>query len=443
VKRKRTVRTVATVGCVLVAFIYVAEWREATTSASIGVTETPYWSIDNASPPVQKQIRELASQYKVDFDTRNRIDVIAEMRERHLNPVPVVRIGSLLAERSAGTSIVPDKLLPFGGISSSLTVLCNESGKYITFRSDVHGFRNPPGMWNHDQADLAVVGESLAQGYCVPDGKSFVDLLRPAYPVTLNLGASGESALIQLAAIREYLPRFRPKIVLWIYSEDVDIGDLIDETKQPLLMHYLDPDFSQNLISRQSEIDRTLRRLIADDDASRRRGGQEPVKEGIDIKTVLSILKLWHLRDMLAAVRATDEAQTLDTLQKWHEYPYREIIQQAHALTQSWGGTLYFVYLPSWRRYRHHAAATELEHTTMLRMIQSLNIRYIDVQPAFEATSDPLSFFPFRRFGHYNEDGNKLVSDTILHALETARRIDAAAPATQNKVVNRLSHGEP
>jgi hypothetical protein len=423
VERKRTVRIIATIGCVLVAFIYLAEWREATATASTGVTDTPYWSIDNASPPVQKQILELGSRHNVEFDIRNRIDVLAEMRERHLNPVPAVRIGSLLADRGHGatTSIVPDKLVPIGGVSRSLTVLCNESGRYITFKSDEHGFRNPSAVWNQHHADLAVVGESLAQGYCVPEGKSFADLLRAQYPVTLNLGTSGESALIQLAAIREYLPQFTPKIVLWIYSEDIDIGDLIDETKQPLLMHYLDPDFRQDLISRQNEIDSTLRRLIADDEASQRRGRQEPVKTSFAMESGLSMLKLWHLRDMLAAVRATDEAQRLDTLDEWHEYPYREIIQQAHALTQSWGGTLYFVYLPSWRRYRHHAAATELEHTTILRMIEALHIRYIDVQPAFEATSDPLSLFPFRRFGHYNEEGNKLVADTILRVLSKRR----------------------
>jgi len=404
---------------VLVALIYLAEWRAATTTASVGIPDTPYWSIDNASQPVQKQIRELASRYQVEFDTRNRIDVLAEMREQHLTPVPVVAIGNLLVHRglSAGTSIVPDKLLPIGGISNSLTVLCNESGRYITFESDEHGFRNPRGLWSQRRADLAVIGESFAQGYCVPDGKSFVDLLRAEYPVTLNLGMSGESALVQLAALREYLSQSTPKIVLWVYSEDIDVGDLIDETKQPLLMRYLDPEFSQNLISRQNEIDATLRRLIADDEASQRRAHQEHVDSGFDMKAGLSVIKLWHLRNMLDAARANDEAQTLDTLKKWQEYPYREIIQQAHALTQSWGGTLYFVYLPSWRRYRRHAAATESEHTTILRMIEGLHIRHVDVQPAFDATSDPLSLFPFRRFGHYNEDGNKIVADTILRAL--------------------------
>ena len=44
--------------------------------------------------------------------------------------------------------------------------------------SDEHGFRNPAGIWNSPRVDIAAVGQSLAQGYCVPDGKGFVDLLR-------------------------------------------------------------------------------------------------------------------------------------------------------------------------------------------------------------------------------------------------------------------------
>src|SRR5207342_2709188 len=99
------------------------------------------------------------------------------------------------------------RLLPLGGISRSLTVLCNQSGQYVTYQSDEHGFRNPPGMWDSAGVELAVVGQSFSQGYCQADGKGFVDLLRSSYPLTLNLGMSGESSLLQLAAIEEFLPR--------------------------------------------------------------------------------------------------------------------------------------------------------------------------------------------------------------------------------------------
>ena len=124
-------------------------------------------------------------------------------------------------------------------------MLCNQSGRYVSYESDEHGFRNPRGIWNSAGADMAAVGASLAQGYCVPDGKTFVDLLRDDYPVTLNLGMSGQSALLKLAAIKEYLPPHAPKHVLWIFSEGIDLPDLSIESRHPLLLRYLEPAFTR------------------------------------------------------------------------------------------------------------------------------------------------------------------------------------------------------
>ena len=49
--------------------------------------------------------------------------------------------------------------------------------------------------------------------------------------------------------------------------------------------------------------------------------------------------------------------------------------------------------------------------------MKSLGIPLIEVGPPFNAHSDPLSLFPFRRFGHYNEEGNQIVANTIRKAL--------------------------
>jgi hypothetical protein len=41
----------------------------------------------------------------------------------------------------------------------------------------------------------------------------------------------------------------------------------------------------------------------------------------------------------------------------------------------------------------------------------------LDLYPAFRAERDPLAFFPFRRFGHYNENGNRFVATVLQKAL--------------------------
>jgi hypothetical protein len=57
--------------------------------------------------------------------------------------------------------------------------------------------------------------------------------------------------------------------------------------------------------------------------------------------------------------------------------------------------------------------------------VNGLDIPTIDVVPAFQAHKDPLSLFTLRVFGHYNELGNQIVSETVLKFL-TAREQNAS-----------------
>jgi hypothetical protein len=75
------------------------------------------------------------------------------------------------------------------------------------------------------------------------------------------------------------------------------------------------------------------------------------------------------------------------------------------------------VYLPSWTRYRNGPLASEREHKSVLRVASALGIPVIDVEPDFRAQQDPLSLFPFRKFGHYTKTGNRIIADTVVRFL--------------------------
>ena len=252
-------------------------------------------------------------------------------------------LGEVLEERLKSGVTNPDELMPAGGLSSTMTLLCNEGGQYVTYESDEHGFRNPAGVWRSARADLALIGESFVQGYCVPDGKGFADLLRAHFPVTLNLGVSGQSSLLQLAAIREYLQRYAPKVVLWVFSEGIDLKDLGVEARHPLLVRYLEPGFDQRLLDRQPEIDHALRRFAS---AYERRGreARSAPNEKAFVERSLGVIKLWHLRQKIDLMYGLDEEEDAEALpeQATHEMLSRALAM-AQTATSSWGGTLYFV----------------------------------------------------------------------------------------------------
>jgi hypothetical protein len=389
---------------------------------------SPLWTIGEASAVNRHEIQELAESYGVTVDYRRRNDVIADMRAQHRDDVvPPFQIGSLLETHDARADGVfnSDTLLPIGGVSNSLTVLCNETGQFVTYQSDEHGFRNPRGIWSEDKLDIAVVGQSFPQGYCVPDGKGFVDLLRAEYPATLNLGVSGEGPFLQFGAIREFLPRYAPQAVVWVFQESIDVSDLRQETKHSIPMRYLEDDmFTQDLADRQPEIDRMLAQFASAAETAERQTARATRRTSL-VRDSVNILKLRNVRTWLSITRATDDARDVQFLTGARSPQLSDVLRRAQREVNSWGGTLYFVYLPSWNRYKHHARSTESERVAVLQIANALGIPTIDVTPVFQTQNDPLSLFPFRRFGHYNEAGNKLVADAILNTLRHRLPVDA------------------
>ncbi|HEY2918246.1 MAG TPA: hypothetical protein VGK77_04540, partial [Candidatus Binatia bacterium] len=220
-------------------------------------------SVDGASAERKNEIRRLAEKFGVKFDTRDRIEVLMDAQARGIDAVPAVYPSALLEPQQGGPlkSIIrinSAEVLPLGGISNKMSVLCNETGDYVFYQSDEHGFHNPKGLWNSARLDLAVVGDSFAHRFCVPSHQHFISLIRGHYPTTLSLGMGGYGPLLELATLKEFLPSLKPKIILWAYFEKNDLIELRNETRSPLLLQYLKPDFRQGLISRQGEIDQAL-----------------------------------------------------------------------------------------------------------------------------------------------------------------------------------------
>jgi hypothetical protein len=249
-----------------------------------------------------------------------------------------------------------------------------------------------------------------------------MDVLRADYPVTLNLGISGQSSLLQLAAIKEYIAPYSPRVVLWCFYEGQDLQGLYEEATHPLIMRYLQPTFSQHLIRRQHEIDESLRRLVSEQESRLRRVERQEPNLPL-VHRSLGLVKLWHVRETFesAYARSDDERAWLE-LERLGPNLLKDALVQANILTRRWGGMLYVVYLPSWTRYKNGAALVDRDRARVLSLVNSLGIPAIDVSRAFAAQPDPLALFPFRRFGHYNEAGNRIVAQTILEFLSAHPR---------------------
>jgi hypothetical protein len=347
------------------------------------------------------------------FDGRTRLEVVEDLRRRGIDAVPAIFPSALLDYQQHGNvksavSISGNEILPLGGIAKKLTVMCNESGDWITYRSDERGFNNPEGIWQSRDISVAAVGDSFAFGACVPSDRNFVALIRRKYPATLNLGINGAGPLVELAAVKEFLPFFRPKVTLWFYLELNDQSDLNQEKRSGLLMHYLNDNFNQGLIARQTEIDQALRNHVE----TKRKLAEGRRLHGY-IKYGLDTIKLPTVRAKLGLVYGTSRLETSFESDELQITLFREILKNAHDFVNAWNGKLYFVYLPAWQRYITPQSASD-NRDAMLALVRGLNIPIIDIHQAFQARGDPLRFFPFRQPGHYNAEGHGLVAETVL-----------------------------
>jgi PAS domain S-box-containing protein len=404
-------------------------------AAEILTTLVDIWS---SLPPVaakrdRLERARMAKQFGVNFDVRSNLEVTRDLRSKGVDAYPAISpIGLLLDSPISLVQNRPDprlkskiiiegrEVLPLSGISHKVSVLCNESSGYVMYNSDEHGFHNPQGLWNSGRVDIAALGDSFTEGFCVASDKNFVALIRDRYPKTLNLGMAGDGPLLMLATLQEYLQALKPKIVLWFHYEGNDLRDLGLEKNSSLLMRYLMDGFSQGLLYRQAEIDGALAAYV------QRIKDEKPdeLREFIEILTsegqlaerIEAIVRLAHLRQRLGLV--SQRLHKPDPVSKYSDVSelFTKVLARAEESVSAWGGKLYFVYLPEWEPFGN-PGNVDGRREVVLEAVRTLGIPIIDIHRAFEAQRDPLALFPFRIDGHYNEEGHRVVAQEVLRSI--------------------------
>jgi hypothetical protein len=411
----------------LAGSLYAAELVLQALSPALS-TQRPIWVFDGESKQEkQNKAAKLEKEFGVRFDTRDRLEVIADLKKRGVDAIPAIIPRIVLStpndpingHAKSVITIRGEETLPLAGVANITTVLCNETGEWITYKSDEHGFNNPEGVWRSDQIDIASVGDSFTQGYCLPRQESFMGIVRGRYPATLNLGMAADGPLYMLATITEYLSTLKPRIVLWGYFEEDALRDLEIEKKSPLLMRYLNAGFNQRLVHRQNDIDRALISYIEKEAIKNNVKRAEASKTSQWARKLLTFVKMGTLRKSLGmSFGKPREAKA--SLESMELELFREILLQAKDRVHRWGGRLYFVYLPSWKRYANRSDIGTQQRARVLNLVKNLDIPIVDIQSAFAAQDVPLALFPFHGAGHYVAEGHELVGTEILKAISTS-----------------------
>ena len=414
-----------------VSLLSMELFLELSDPASAGPRKPAMLNLMEYSTDKKKDAAELAKKFGVEIDTRTADEVIASLQKAGIDAVPLVVPNHVFVEEENNNiksvlKIHGKEVIPLGGVADRVTVFCNESGQWVTYKSDKHGFNNRREAWQSGPIEVGILGDSYAHGMCVPPDRNFAALIRQRYPATLNLGMSGAGPMIELATLREYLQPLKPKVVLWFYYEGNDLINLQDDRKNKLLMRYLKDTFTQNLIALQPEIDQAIR-----DDIPRQRAAAASSRratsqgKGVNLgDKFVEFAVLSNLRKRLSLVNSTtaDEVKNLADLAGPNLGLFRDILTQVKTSVGAWEGRIYFIYLPDWPRYRgNELEPVAKQRDSVLALVTSLGIPVIDIHPTFQAQSDPLSLFPFREPGHYTEKGHLLVAEEVMRAISSTR----------------------
>ena len=346
------------------------------------------------------------------WDTRTKYEVYKDLKKVNDKIVMSVRPNSYLDK------YINKLTIPLSGISNSKTIQCNENGYYSIYQSDRYGFNNPDEEWDKKEIEYFLIGDSFTHGDCVNRPNDIGSVLRTlSNKSVLNLGYSGNNPLIEFATIREYL-NTNVKKVLWIYFEG-DLDGLEKELKYKTLMNYLnDLTFTQNLKTRQNEINDLAIKKI---------------DELIEYKYLRyhfnweEFIKFFNTRSLIlktlapTQVLATDLAPEVspDKVISPVLMEFKKILKLTKDLTNKNNSKLYFVYLPTYGQFNekykfiHFYDSPELKESVK-DIVNELKIPFIDIpQEVFEKEQNPLKLFPFELHAHYNIEGYKKVSEVI------------------------------
>lgn len=333
-------------------------------------------------------------------------------RARGIQSYPYLQPDTYVDSPNHALMVGGEKTIPLSGIANSLTILCNESGTTIGYRSDSLGFRNPPDVWDPIHSGVALIGDSFAQGFCRPENETIAAQLRASGYDVINAGLTGAGPLAELGVLREFVSRAKPKDVYWLFYEGNDLIDITSE-RYTLLFKYLPPEFTQNLFERRVAIDSTMRHFADSLLAAYR----PPTRRDEQISFLL-------LRKLRTATGLYRQPSVVQSDEREETALFEAIITEASLEVKAWGGQLHLVYLPERRRFNKStppAIGEDHDPRVVLQRLRRIAIRreipMIDVAGIFASQKHPARLWNARRY-HYNAAGYALVANAIIADLK-------------------------
>ena len=378
-----------------------------------------------------------AKEIGVKFDTRTYFQAFNEERknEPDLSPryqftraywSPIVFGDNNPIQNFVQSKIKNKNIIPLRGPINKKTLSCNEGGTRKIANNDKYGFKNPNFIYEKE-IEILLIGDSFTHGECEDENTDIAGWLRNKYNInSANYGISGAGPLLSLASLKEYGIMLKPKYIVYFYAEANDMHELKIE-KDTFLANYLG-NFNQNLLENQNEINTFFneynkvaykflqKKLLSEKskfseitneeiEKSKKREATEIIKDFFELqklKNIFSSESFYFNND-----------NTID------KNLFIKVLQEMKNTSKEWNGKFIVAYLPDWNRFNSKYSLVKFFHKRKIdKIIQSLNIPYIDIVNKFEENENPINFYPFGLRGHYTPEGYNLIAKTLSEQIK-------------------------
>ena len=246
------------------------------------------------------------------------------------------------------------ELLPLSGISNRETIYANENGYWSKYKSDRYGFNNSDELWDQKEIDYLVSGDSFAHGSAVHFDEGIAAVINKiSNKKAITIGYGGNGPLLRHASVKEYLKtQIKFKKVLWLYLEGDDLFNLKNEMKTEILLKYFENDnFSQNLISKQEEIDSINYKFMNTEEINYLNFVRKELSEKKKSKYIFSVIKLNRLRGLIFKSNDATLFRSNKLIGNQEYSFFKELLKKEKNFLKKNNSELIFVYIPEFRRY--------------------------------------------------------------------------------------------
>ena len=319
-----------------------------------------------------------------------------------------------------------DKIFSLSGLQNSKILMCNESGYWAKYYSDRYGFNNPDDVWEKKNIDIVFIGDSFTKGECVNQGSEITSQLRELQNLNIiNLGWQGTGPLRQFATYREFIKDKQTKYIFWVYFEENDLDDLLQERNNKILMEYFNnSSFNQNLMS--EDIKKKVFNLILNKH-------NEFMKKEFEINdnirrytNLINYIKLYKTRQIILANFYKKFFENKDNLliENYEDENldfYFKLLDKLSDETSK-NTKIVLVYLPK-EKYGFTSGFNKSSKIkkTIFSELEKRNIDIIDIDTKIKDNFfNPGDLYPKQHVGmHFNEKGYKFIAKKINEYLIT------------------------